>query len=98
MSRIWVKVIKKQRTLHETAVECARENVEERLRDVCKDMDVPSPMWLSKQRDELERFGLTSFTADSFFESVGFDRLEVQYLPDDGVTRRSRDPRNDFSY
>ena len=55
-------------------------------------------MWLSKQRDELERFGLTSFTADSFFESVGFDRLEVQYLPDDGVTRRSRDPRNDFSY
>ena len=98
MSRIWVKVIKRHKTVHEQAVPCGREEVEERLRDVCRDFDIPAPMWMSKQYDELERFGMTEFTRDGFFEHIDFYRLSVTFLPDDGVTRRSNDPRNDFSY
>lgn len=97
MSRIWVRVVKRHRALRETAAPCARDEVEERLRDVCREFDIPSPMWLDKQRGELERFGATAFARDNFFEPIDFDRLELHYLLDDGVTRRSRDPRNDFS-
>lgn len=98
MSRIWVKVVKRHRTLQEVAAPCAHDEVEERLRDVCKELDIPSPMWLDKQRGEFERFGMTEFAGDNFFEAIGFDKLELHFLSDDGVTRRSNDPRNDFSY
>lgn len=98
MSRIWVKVVKKHKTVRETAVPCTHDEVEERLRDVCRDFDIPAPMWMRKQCDELEQFGMTVFLRDSFFEHIDFDKLELHFLADDGVTRRSNDPRNDFSY
>ena len=41
---------------------------------------------------------MTDFSHDNFFEPIDFDKLEIHFLPDDGVTRRSKDPRNDFSY
>lgn len=97
MSRIWVRAMKKHRALYEMAAPCARDEIEEGLRGVCRELDIPSPMWLSKQRSELEKFGITEFSDESFFEPVEFDRLELQYLPDDGVVHRSADPRNDFS-
>lgn len=98
MSRIWVKVMKRHKAIKDAAVPCSHDDVEERLRDVCKDFDLPSPMWLQKQRDEFECFGMTDFSHDNFFEPIDFDKLEIHFLPDDGVTRRSKDPRNDFSY
>ena len=98
MSRIWVKVMKRQKIQRDKAVPCTRDEIDECLHDVCKDFDIPSPMWLSKQRDEFEQFGITDFSGDNFFEPITFDKLVVQYLPDDGVTRKSKDPRNDFSY
>lgn len=97
MSRIWVRVMRRHRALRETAAPCARGDVEPRLRDICREFDIPSPMWLDKQRGELERFGATAFGSDNFFEPIDFDRLEVTFLSDDGASRRSRDPRNDFS-
>lgn len=98
MSRIWVKVIKKHKAIQSAAVQCTHDDVEERVRDVCREFDVPAPMWLKKQRDEFEQFGLTDFSRDNFFEPISFDKLEINFLPDDGVTHRSKDPRNDFSY
>ena len=84
MSRIWVRVVKRHRALRETAAPCARDEVEERLRDVCREFDIPSPMWLDKQRGELERFGATAFARDNgigriiVFTPAGAEEEEVR--------------------
>ena len=35
---------------------------------------------------------------EHFIEEVPFDKLEIEFLDDTGEKRRSKDPRNDFSY
>ena len=47
--------------------------------------------------NEFEQFRHTAFTADHFVEDISFDRMEVEFLEDDGKKRKSDDPRNDFS-
>jgi len=48
------------------------------LLGLCKEADIPAPMWLSKNSTELSRFGKTDFHSDQFPEKVGFDRFEIK--------------------
>ena len=66
------------------------------LREACREMDVATPMWLSKNLSEFERFGLTAFVADNFVEHIAFDRMEIEFIDDDDKKKRSADPRNVF--
>ena len=97
MDRIWARIVKKHKMIDQRTYECTRDEVEAALREACRDMDVPAPIWLQKQRDEFERFGMTAFGSECFFEAIKFDRLELSYLSEDGNTQGRRDPRNDFS-
>lgn len=97
MSRLWVKVIHNHKIVRHEAVPCALGEEKERLTELLQKMDIPSPMWLDKHEREYGEYRHTWFLKEHFIEDVPFDKLEVEFLYDDGVKRRSRDPRNDFS-
>lgn len=96
MSRLWVKVIKKHKIVMHESVTCDWGECAVALREVCRQFDIPAPIWLGKHEREFDSFRRTAFLREHFIEEVSFDRLEIEYLADDGVTRRNDDPRNQF--
>jgi len=57
-----------------------RDKLENCLLGLCKEADIPVPIWLSKNSVELARFGKTSFFAEQFAEDVAFDRFEFKIV------------------
>jgi hypothetical protein len=57
---------------------------------------LPEPLWLDKNGREWETFGMTRFLQDAFFETVPFERLEIEYIDPDAPKKKSQDPRNAF--
>lgn len=55
-----------------------REQLEECLIAVCKELDVEVPIWLKKNTTEFGLYRKTSFNSDHFGETISFDRLEIQ--------------------
>ncbi len=98
MSRLWIRQIKNHRIAEQCTVPCAWGEQHDALREACRDMDMPCPIWLDKHENEFENFRRTAFTADHFVESINCDRLEIEFLDDTGKKRKSNDPRNDFSF
>lgn len=96
MSRLWVKVMKKHRIDRQETAQCAWGEERAALTEVCKQMDLAYPIWLTKHGQEFEQYGKTSFLKVDFVEDVDFEKLEIEYLDDTDKKKRSRDPRNDF--
>ena len=96
MPRLWARIIKRQRIQKDATYECRYEDVEEALTELCREFDIPRPIWLQKHEREYEEFRRTRFLPEHFIEDVSFDRLEIEYLDDDDRSRKSRDPRNQF--
>ena len=44
---------------------------------LCKELEIPIPLWLKKNTKEFGRFHKTFFPADQFLETVLFDRFEL---------------------
>ena len=80
MSRLWIRLIRHHRIARQQTVDCPWGGQHEALREACHELDVPAPIWLNKNENEFEQFRRTAFTADSFVESVSFDRMEVEYI------------------
>ena len=55
-----------------------RDRLENCLLALCKDADIPVPMWLTKNTIELGRFKKTNFLAEQFPEPTKFDRMEIK--------------------
>lgn len=96
MSRLWARVINRHRIERQATVPCDREAVEDALTELCREFDIPAPLWLNKHYREFGDFRRTQFLPEHFMEEVPFQRLELEFLEDDGRTRRSNDPRNQF--
>lgn len=96
MTSLWVKTIRHHRTDLQTTVPCARADAHEALQRACHEMDLPEPLWLDKNEREWEEFGMTRFFPDAFFETVPFERLEIEYIDPDAPKKKSKDPRNAF--
>ena len=95
MTGLWVRLMKKHRIDRQATRACAFADARDALTDLCRELDVPRPIWLPKHEREFESFRMTGFTKDHFLEDVPFDRLEIEFFDD--ARRKSRDPRNDFS-
>ena len=54
--------------------------LEEALIILCEQMDVPIPMWLSKNTHEFAAFRQTIFFAEQYNQKVGFDRFQMRLL------------------
>lgn len=96
MARLWAKIMVRQKIQRQTTVPCTFDEIPDALTEVCKEFDIPAPMWLGKQERELENFRITAFTQDNFVETVPFQKLEIEFLEDDDKKRKSNDPRNAF--
>ena len=100
--RLWGLEKKNQKTraqLIVPLVSAAMEDVRAALDELVKGMDLSRPIMLDKHEQELTTYGKTAFLPRDFVETVSFDRLEIEILFDEKAEKkRSRDPRNDFSY
>jgi len=93
---LWVKTIRKHHIDRQTTVPCGRDDPREALREGCHELDLPEPLWLDKNEREWAEFGMTRFLQDAFFETVPFDKLEIEYIDPDAPKKKSQDPRNAF--
>ena len=96
MSRLWLKVIRDHRIRESLTADCAWGEEKNALVEMCKQADLPCPIWLAKHENEFERSRKTSFSPDHFIESVEFDKLEIDFLDDSDKKRKNSDPRNQF--
>lgn len=93
-SALWVKEIRHHRIDRQATAPCTRDDPQDALAEACRELDIPKPLWLDKHQREWDEFGMTRFLPDAFFESVPFDRLEIEYIDPDAKKRKSQDPRN----
>ncbi len=96
MPRLWARIIQKHRIERQATAPCAFEEARDALTELCREFDIPRPLWLDKHDREFEDFRRTQFLPEHFMEDVPFQRLEIEFLEDDERPRRSRDPRNQF--
>ncbi|PYG85742.1 hypothetical protein LY28_03161 [Ruminiclostridium sufflavum DSM 19573] len=54
-----------------------REQLEECLILLCKELDIEVPLWLKKNSKEFGIYRKTSFDSNHFGEAVSFDRFEI---------------------
>ncbi len=54
-----------------------RDQLEECLIAVCKELDIEVPIWLKKNSTEFGIYRKTSFNSDHFGEAIKFDRFEI---------------------
>ena len=54
--------------------------LETNLINLCRQLEVPIPLWLSKNTHEFAAFRQTMFFADQYTETVRFDRFQIKML------------------
>ncbi len=91
---LWVRTIRHHKIDRQTTAPCTRDDPQDALAEACHFLDLPKPIWLDKNQREWDDFGQTRFSEDAFFESVPFDRMEIEYIDPEAKKRRSQDPRN----
>jgi hypothetical protein len=76
------KLIKGTRTLKEAFVQndeviSYRDQLEECLIRLCKELDIQVPIWLKTNSTQIVRYKKTSFAKEQFVEKTTFDRFEI---------------------
>ena len=81
--KLYGRIIKDGRPINEAFAEPSsatsdfREQLEECLISVCKQLDVEVPIWLKKNTTDFALYRKTSFNRDHFGENIKFDKLEI---------------------
>lgn len=96
MPRLWGRIIRQHKMIKQSIAPCRWGEEISCLEELCHDFDIPRPIWLGKHQREFSEFRQTSFLPEHFMEEVDFDKLEIEFLEDVDVKRRSKDPRNQF--
>jgi len=94
VKRLWVKLLLRHKIVKQAVLPCQPEDVKDALLTILQELDEPAPVWLGKHDREMSEFRRTTFSKGDFMESVSFDRMEMELLDEEGVRRRSTDPRN----
>ena len=56
--------------------------LEKALIELCRQLDIPAPMWMKKNTKEFAAFGQTIFFREQYTENVRFDRFQIRVLED----------------
>ena len=91
---LWARVIKSHKIICQDTEPCDHDGAQEALEAICYRLDLPKPLWLDKHQREWDEFGQTRFVAEHFVESIGFDRLEIEFI--NPRAQKKRDYRNEF--
>ena len=54
--------------------------LEKALVELCRQMDIPVPMWMKKNTREFAAFGQTIFFREQYTENVRFDRFQIRVI------------------
>ena len=54
--------------------------LEKALVELCRQLDVPVPMWMKKNTKEFAAFGQTIFFREQYTENVRFDRFQIRVI------------------
>jgi len=92
---LWVRKMRGQRIVASDTAPCDPADPQGALAEICRRMDVPRPLWLSKHQKEFDAFRRTAFTQDHFVERIPFTRLEAELILPDGPAKRQRHPLSD---
>ena len=93
---LWMRTIRHHKIDRQITVPCTRTDPQDALEEACHKLDLPKPIWLDKNQREWDEFAQTRFLPDAFFESVPFERLEIEYIDPDAKKKKSTDYRNAF--
>ena len=56
--------------------------LEKALVELCRQLDIPVPMWMKKNTKEFAAFGQTIFFREQYTENVRFDRFQIRVRED----------------
>ena len=56
--------------------------LEKALIELCRQMDIPVPMWMKKNTKGFAAFGQTIFFREQYTENVRFDRFQIRVRED----------------
>ena len=82
--KLYGKLVKNMKIVREIFVENKDDSVpfgdklEGCLIGLCKELDIPAPLWLKRNTTELGAFRKTSFTQEHFVEKIRFDTFEIR--------------------
>ena len=84
--KIWIKLMKDEKIYRDTVYEqdalLVRANFEKTLRAICEKMDIPNPLVLPARIREFENFNRTVFRGSEFVESIPFDFMTIEIVPE----------------
>lgn len=86
--RIWARQFKETHMLcdylvEDNSAETRTHKIFNAIDKICKEMDLPQPIWLDKNIKEFKSIAKVRFGRDSFIEEVPFDYLEIQVIEED---------------
>lgn len=86
MIRLWGKIFKDRKILFQLESEYKYDDLsyEDQLKycieNICREMDIQKPYWLTSNLKEYNKYKKTSFTQDNFIEEIEFDSFEIEVL------------------
>ena len=88
--QVWGKLWRGHRTIHQMTVRIhpaeGKElilEVKDALDTMALEMDLPRPIWLKQNEEDLLKFSRTEFNQDHFIEHVSFQRLEIELIDEE---------------
>lgn len=93
MVRIWGQLKVREKIAKDTVAvfeNGALPDIHEAVDLLCRQLDIPRPVVLSKHEREYGNFSRTVFSPDDFIEQIPFHRFEVEVLKDKTKQRRSK--------
>lgn len=92
MFKIWAKTIKNDRVkkshIYKGEDKFDSELFQQYLREICEQMDLPTPVLLKSHIRNFDSFNTTRFLPSDFVEKVDFDRFTLEYCREDNSPKR----------
>lgn len=73
-------MIRQEVIVSESEEESFVRELEKCLIRLCRSLDAPIPLWLSKNTHEFAAFHQTIFFSDQYTEEVSFDRFQIRMI------------------
>ena len=89
MLRVWGKIWHKHRVHQSYTAEDDHRNWSDEVRlvmcidEIIQVLDLPRPIWLKQNHEEMEKFGRTQFHQDHFIEQFPYQSFEVEIIGTD---------------
>lgn len=84
--QIWAMIKTHQKIITDTVMEFDNAQSEADWRhiisELCQSLQLSRPVLMNKHIEQLRDFGRTAFLPTDFIESVDFDKLEIEVLPE----------------